>query len=268
MVVSNLGNLVLENSKILLLNQKLFEHSLYSSILEIQDLRTLMEAHVFAVWDFMSLVKRLQQSLTTVEIPWIPPNNPCCSRLLNEIVLEEESGLNINGDPQSHLEMYLEAMDEIGADSKTFRNFLELIQNGEDVNKSLRLVNIPSYIVEFVEYTMKISLKGSLAEVMGCFFFGREDIIPRMFQNFLDRGKVNLSEAPKLQYYLLRHVDVDANEHGPAALKIMLNMLFNENKAEFDAVVDVVVDAACLSIQKRIGLWDGVLSDICTHSRG
>jgi hypothetical protein len=92
--------------------------------------------------------------------------------------------------------MYLEAMDEIGADSKVFRAFLELVQNGEDVNKSLRLVNIPSYIVEFVEYTMKISLEGSLAEVMGCFFFGREDIVPRMFQNFLDRCKIDLSEAP------------------------------------------------------------------------
>jgi len=258
MVVSNLGDIVLENSKILLLNQKLFEHSLYSNILEIRDLHILMEAHVFAVWDFMSLVKRLQKSLTTVEIPWTPPNNSRCSRLLNEIVLGEESDLNINGDPQSHLEMYLEAMDEIGADSKVFRTFLELVQNGEDVNKSLRLVNIPSYIVEFVEYTMKISLEGSLAEVMGCFFFGREDIIPRMFQNFLDRCKVDLSEAPKLQYYLLRHIDVDANEHGPAALKIMLDMFFDENEAEFGAVID----AACLSIQKRIGLWDGVLADI------
>jgi len=144
----------------------------------------------------LSLVKRLQKSLTTVEIPWTPPNNSRCSRLLNEIVLAEESDLNINGDPQSHLEMYLEAMDEIGADSKVFRAFLELVQNGEDVNKSLRLVNIPSYIVEFVEYTMKISLEGSLAEVMGCFFFGREDIVPRMFQNFLDRCKIDLSEAP------------------------------------------------------------------------
>jgi hypothetical protein len=258
MVASNLSDIILENSKIQFLNQKLFKHSLYSNIFELRDLHILMEAHVFAVWDFMSLVKRLQKSLTTVEIPWTPPNNSRCSRLLNEIVLGEESDLNINGDPQSHLEMYLEAMDEIGADSKIFRTFLQLVQNGEDVSKSLRLVNIPSYIVEFVEYTMKISLEGSLAEVMGCFFFGREDIIPRMFQNFLDRCKIDLNEAPKLQYYLLRHIDVDANEHGPAALKIMLDMFFDENEAEFAELID----AACLSIQKRIGLWDGVLGDI------
>lgn len=49
-----------------------------------------------------------------------------------------------------------------------------------------------------------------------------------------------------------------ANEHGPAALKIMLDMFFDENEAELGAVID----AACLSIQKRIGLWDGVLADI------
>ena len=68
-------------------------HPLYNSIKTEKHLHIFMQNHVYAVWDFMSVLKSLQRDFTCVEIPWRPKNNGNLSRLLNEIVLAEESDI-------------------------------------------------------------------------------------------------------------------------------------------------------------------------------
>ena len=66
---------------------RLASHPLYRSFARMEDLQTFMEAHIFAVWDFMSLLKSLQRGLTCVEVPWYPSRTPESRHLVNEIVL-------------------------------------------------------------------------------------------------------------------------------------------------------------------------------------
>ena len=44
--------------------EKLQNHKIYFSIKNIDHLKTFMNSHVFAVWDFMSILKYLQNQLT------------------------------------------------------------------------------------------------------------------------------------------------------------------------------------------------------------
>src|SRR5258706_12052917 len=91
-------------------------HPIYGALKNHDAIVTFMEHHVFAVWDFMSLLKSLQRNLTCVELPWVPTGPTGSRRLINDIVLVEESDL-LGGGFISHFELYLNGMDEAGADT-------------------------------------------------------------------------------------------------------------------------------------------------------
>ena len=95
--------------------EKLLKHKLYSNIETIKDLQVFTENHVYAVWDFMSLLKALQIKLTCTKTPWVPNSNSQTAYLINEIVLAEETDINQAGERKSHYELYLDAMVDIGA---------------------------------------------------------------------------------------------------------------------------------------------------------
>ena len=70
---------------------------------------------MFAVWDFMSLLKAIQRELCGVGVPWVPSPNLQATRLVNEIVLGEESDEDGEGGYASHFVLYRRAMQRCGA---------------------------------------------------------------------------------------------------------------------------------------------------------
>ncbi|MDQ3261733.1 MAG: DUF4202 family protein [Pseudomonadota bacterium] len=198
-------------------------HRLYSLITDVQRLRTFMEHHVFAVWDFMSLVKALQKSLTCVSVPWLPRGDPLSRRLINEIVLDEESDERKDGGYLSHFEIYLQAMDQCGADTTCVNDFVERIRSGEGVRDALHRAEIPEPAREFVERTWDIIESQSPHRIAAAFTLGREEVIPEMFQNFLKTIEKRVPvELGHFAYYLGRHIHADADRHAPMALKMLV----------------------------------------------
>ena len=116
--------------------QVLLGHPVYADIRHAAALRTFMEQHVFAVWDFMSLLKALQRSLCCVAVPWLPSQLSLGSRLVNEIVLAEETDEDGQGAYASHFDLYRRAMTRLGADTTRIDEVLRRLRTGQDVRRA------------------------------------------------------------------------------------------------------------------------------------
>ena len=56
------------NKNIQSYKEEIVNHPLYKKMNSVEDIAVLMEYHVYAVWDFMSLLKSLQSILTCTSI--------------------------------------------------------------------------------------------------------------------------------------------------------------------------------------------------------
>tara|TARA_R100001369_G_scaffold92902_1_gene141278 strand:+ start:117492 stop:118283 length:792 start_codon:yes stop_codon:yes gene_type:complete len=239
--------------------KELLNHPLYKKITSPEHLKCFMEHHVFAVWDFMSLLKALQEKLTKTTTPWIPVGNPELRYLINEIVLAEETDINSLGNRQSHFEMYLDAMDASGANRKKIEDFLMQITHGTDVFLVIAVSDLPISIKQFLKFTFEIIAEGKPHKIAAAFTFGREGLIPDMFTSIIKniQQKFPEEDLKLFKYYFDRHIELDADEHGPMAFK-MVEELCENNPIRKKEVEEV----AKYALESRIELWDGILAEI------
>jgi Protein of unknown function (DUF3050) len=237
------------------IRQRMVEHPVFTAIRDIHSLRIFMEAHVFAVWDFMSLVKRLQRDLTCIDVPWQPPRDRQAAQLINQIVLGEETDTGPTGEPVSHLDLYLGAMREVGANTASFELFQTTLEGGAALAEAFDRAAVAPFVREFTGNTLQIAGRAPLLTVMASFFYGREDVIPRMFSHLLEQWRIGTDQAPMFVYYLKRHIEVDSDQHGPAAQAILAAATAGDPLRELE-----VLGAARQSIEARIKLWDGLLT--------
>ncbi len=241
------------------LRAALLNHPLYADVASLADLRRFMEDHVFAVWDFMSLLKRLQQDMTCTGVPWFPADNANAARLINDIVIGEETDVDPDGSYVSHLELYLRAMGNIGASTRKFSAFCALAQAGVPVDEALERVGVPRHVQVFVAHTMALAHSGTTEEVLAAFFCGREDVIPEMFRKLLQTlygTKHNDGRLRHFVYYVDRHIELDGDSHGPMGRELLEGLVANSPHRNERAL-----RAACSSIKARIKLWDGTLNE-------
>ena len=223
-------------------HEKLSKHPAYSKLTSLSNVRHFMECHVFAVWDFMSLLKSLQRTITCIKIPWRPSPYPKeIVRMINQIVLGEESDIDENGLATDHFSLYLRAMNEIGADCQGILHFI----------KNYNFQILPKGVSQFVSFNLDLSMHGEVHEVAAAFFYGREKIIPEMFTSILNVIENNSLECPSLLYYLKRHIQLDGEEHSILARGCLEGLCGNDQN-KWNQCLKVAKE----SLQLRSSLWD------------
>lgn len=241
---------------------QLSRHSIYENLQTIEDVRIFMEHHVFAVWDFMSLLKSLQRELTCVNVPWIPVGPPRIRRLLNEIVLEEETD-EIDGTSISHFELYHGAMKEIGADTGAIDTLTAAVRGGASIEGALRHCQGPVGARAFVAKTFEIISSEKPHVIAAAFTFGREEPIPSMFRTLVNALARERDQTRRLITYLDRHIAMDEDRHTPMAVE-MLSDLCSDDAARWEEATA----AAFAALQARLSLWSSVVSEISLARMG
>lgn len=231
------------------------EHPIYGALDTIDAIRAFQEHHVFAVWDFMSLLKSLQRTLTCVELPWVPAGPVGSRRLINDIVLVEESDER-DGGFISHFELYLEGMTQAGADISVINAFLSRVRARQPVLEALSQAGVPGPAAAFVGFTWNLIESAPIHVQAAAFAFGREDLIPDMFQQVVDVNE-RVGSLGTFVDYLARHIQVDSEEHTPMAMQ-MVTDLCGDDDAKWAECADTVK----LALAARARLWDGILAAI------
>ncbi len=276
---------------------RLATHQIYSRVRTLTGLQVFMTNHVFAVWDFMTLAKTLQQRLTCIQTPWLPPANPLAARLVNEIVLGEETDEIRHGEYLSHYVLYIRAMGEIGADPAPVQRFEAALRAGVSPADALAPLPIAESTKAFVLNTLATADRPT-HEVAASLLLAREDLIPLMFDRVVSemdaraglgtraaRGLRHLRDRlptgvrrlvpgglrtaadafeeanpdPRafFRIYLERHIALDGEEHGPMGQRLLQD-LCGDDASLWDEATDAARDA----LKARVDLWDGVQQQI------
>lgn len=241
--------------------QEIINHKVYSVIESMDDLKVFMEYHIYAVWDFMSLLKSLQNKLTCTSVPWFPTGDGETRQLINEIVAGEESDVDLYGNKKSHFELYLDAMQQCGADTESIGCFLSILQTGAGFEAAYAAAGTPQAAQDFVNFTFETINSGKAHLQSAIFTFGREDLIPGMFHAIIDDLAQRFPDSISIfKYYLERHIEVDGDHHSHLALQMTANLCAADEAywAEAEA-------ATIQALQSRIRLWDGAYAVLASR---
>jgi hypothetical protein len=241
---------------------RLTNHPLYQSVQTPAQFRKFMEYHVYAVWDFMSLLKALQRKLTCVEVPWVPVGNPDTRFFINEIVVGEENDVDPEGHRLSHYELYMQAMTQAGANTRPIHALIQSLSGGAQglasglsIDQALDAHSPNAAVKNFLRFTFDTIASGKVHAIASVFAFGREDLIPDLFLPILNNLSGESGSSLSLfKYYLERHIEVDGDHHGHLAMSMVSELCGTDPQKWEEAGA-----YAQAALEARIQLWDAVV---------
>lgn len=251
-----------------------------NAIASLTDLAVFMTHHVYAVWDFMCLAKTVQRRIAPANITWTPSRNTKMVRFINEMILGEESDkFEINGEEyiMSHFEMYLEAMHEVFnliEDDHDRKLFLEILDHIETTFHKVHVwfdvefcdddyisTVVEDSVLDFMSVTKKFCYS-RIHCAAAAFAYGRENLIPSMFDKVLAHLDDHNLQTPFFRKYLERHIELDGEEHGPMATQLVEMLCDIAPGMESERAYIEAENAALQALEARAKFWVAVNAKI------
>jgi hypothetical protein len=153
-------------------------------------------------------------------------------------------------------------MERCGANPRGIDRFLAELQSGNDIANALAAAETPESVRWFVSGTFEVIESGDLCAIAATFTFGREDLLPDLFRQIVTRLSSDAASGlDYFRFYLERHIDLDGDQHGPMAERLVAS-LCGDDPARWQ----VAEKAAVRALESRQRLWDGVVAALAVPS--
>lgn len=234
--------------------ERLLCHEIYNNLESIDYLRNFLENQSFIVWNFIGLVKVLQHHLTCLEVPWVPSEHPNLRRTINQIVLEEESGIALHGTSLSHLEFFIRGMSKMGAKTNQIDLLLALIKKGDTLEECLEQLCISPALKSYLAYSFNVIRTKELHKIAGILAFSNIHLMPDFFHELYENPNLPKENISTLQFYFRRKQELEKNEYKIRSYQLV-SELCGKDKEKWNNVRQVSIN----SLKHRIILWDAML---------
>jgi hypothetical protein len=244
------------------LQQQIAAHPLINALTTRAALDCFMTHHVFAVWDFVCLLKTLYARIGCVSVPWFPPQDADSVHFLSSILLDEESDqLPHHPERCAHFDLYRHAMQQCGANTQPIVQFLYRLQQGHTLAQALQASEIPLAARRFVESTWAFFTEPTPA-IAAAFVFGREAMVPQLFTPLLAQMERHaIPRCGLFKDYLTRHIAIDSAAHYPQALK-MLEHLCRDSAEDWRMVQKAAEQALTERLRFLSGIHDALQKEL------
>lgn len=108
-----------------------------------------------------------------------------------------------------------------------------------------------------METTFEEISAGEPHRIAAAFTLAREDLIPDMFHSHVRALHRDSDDLDLYVYYLERHMELDEEEHGPMALRMLVEICGDDPQNWRDAE-----QAASNALEARIDLWEAIARSI------
>lgn len=233
-------------------------HKVFSALTSIERFRRFTEMHVYATWDFMCLLKALHRKLNGgSELLWLPPVRSYGEWLINPRLAIEENDITPKGNHLlSHFELYLQAMQECGANTRGINAFIQYVKRDPPLSLLLAQNYLSETTRRYLAGTFDMIITKDSHILAACFAFAHEHIAENMFthilQHLMPMAAVHDSLASFI-YYFQRQIDLTGVLQGPQA-ETLLAILCGEDEVKWEDATD----AAVFSLKSQLQFLDGI----------